>query len=494
MGAFLSSLRRRNVLPYVSLLVAALWIYNRRRQFRRLALERIVSVPSASSSHNNNPFEPLIHWAKGNMGGGQFESINMLITHKGKTVFRCILGEHSDLGQTPPIFRIFSMTKSIVAVTALIFVDRGLLSLDEPIAKWLPEYKDMKVYDDNKSDNYSKVDDNDDKSSNTSNQDEMKTVPCQTPITLRHLLTHTSGLSYGFSLEHPVDKLYKSKAGIKTITGMFYDQTWHRKIADLPLCFQPGSKFLYSAAYDVLGTLLCKVYNAKKSPSLPTTSTQEEENRRCFDLEDILQKEIFTPLGMKDTSFYVPTSETHRVVTMKKLARETGFKLTECLPKTLQRGLYGQKPPFLSGGGGLFSTIDDYSRFTLALLQNRLGEASSNKQLLSPELHAMATQVNQLPNGTDLPSYHATSAGRENKRLEGQGHNLIGSMVIDSKRCLSRSSCNGDYGWSGIAGTHYVISPSRESTLVFMTQSFPSYSLPAREQFTYLASKCLKKL
>jgi CubicO group peptidase (beta-lactamase class C family) len=371
----------------------------------------------------------------------------VLVTHGDKEVAYINVGM-ADVAKKLPIsrdtiFRIYSMTKPITCVAALILVDRGIISLDDPIEKWLPMFrKQMQVY---------------------VSGDAMApvTVPAQRSITVRDLMMHTSGFTYAFFGTHPCDKILASH--FKEDAVNWLRNTPISKIcealANSPLCFEPGTKWQYGLSTDVLGHLI--------------------ECAAGVSFQDFLQQEIFDKLGMVDTGFFVPEAKLPRLAECYDLrGPNNGFVRSSAI----ERGR-SELPAFISGGGGLVSTIDDYLKFAKCLLNN--GELNGIRILQEDTCKLM--YQNHLPDNKDLVSM-AFSEGFSETVGEGMGFGLGVSVVIDPVRGRgSVLSSVGEFGWGGAASTWVQIDPVRRIVVVFMTQAIPSAILPIRSHLRWLA-------
>ena len=222
--------------------------------------------------------------------------------------------------QADAIFRIYSMTKPLTVTAVLMLLEEGHLLLEDPVANWLPDFAYVKVFV-------------------RASGDGIETADLARPITIRHLLTHSAGLSYGFETGHPVDRLYQQ-------ADLFAAESLEeavRRLCQLPLVGQPGARFWYSVAHDVLGHLI--------------------EVISGHPLDVFFQERIFDPLGMVDTGFQVRSGDLDRLVTM--YAPRAGGGLQRAEGPEVDRTA---RPRLLSGGGGLLSTAADYLNFAQMLL------------------------------------------------------------------------------------------------------------------------------
>ncbi|OZM80472.1 serine hydrolase [Pseudonocardia sp. MH-G8] len=338
------------------------------------------------------------------------------------------------------MWRIYSMTKPITSVAALMLYERGAFELTDPVSRFIPEFADARVYAAGSAANPS-------------------TVPAVEPVRIWHLLTHTAGLTYGWHHAHAVDEVYRAK-GFEFGTPRGMDlagacAAW----AGLPLMFQPGSEWNYSVATDVLGRVV-EVASGKS-------------------LDAFLSDEVFGPLGMDDTAFWARPENLDRLAALYVVNPAGGL---------LRNGAMGdaatREPSFLSGGGGLISTAADYHRFTQMLAR---GGELDGARLLGPHTVAYMTR-NHLPGGADLETFgrplHAESTFR------GVGFGLGVSVVTDAAAGKSVTH-DGEFAWGGLASTAFYVDPVAEVTAMFFTQLMPSSAYPIRPQLRSLVNQAL---
>lgn len=333
---------------------------------------------------------------------------------------------HRDLAAGLPVeadtlWRIYSMTKPVTAVAALLLVEEGRLSLDDPIADYLPEFAEPRVYVDGSGDT-------------------LTTRPADGPIRVRHLMTHTAGLTFAFYHSHPVDALY-SEAGLESsvLPGSTLAETV-AVYAGLPLQFEPGTQWNYSVASNVLGRVI-EVVSGR-------------------DLDAFFAERVFEPLGMPDAGFWVTGQQADR---LSELYGEKDDGTIEPVPGLPLKG----RPRLLSGSGGMAASAYDVHRF--AELLRRRGELDGVR-LLSPETVALMTS-NHLPGGADLRAF-GTKPAHDEPGNDGVGFGLGVSVVIDPARTAAPTSL-GAYGWSGAASTTFWVDPRRDLTVQFFTQVRP---------------------
>ncbi len=403
------------------------------------------------------------------MTSNRLPGLSAMVHRRGQNAYFNCTGQMDREADKPvaedTIFRIYSMTKPITAVAAMICYEDGQFQLDDPIAKFLPEFAEMRVWDGN----------------HNSPNGELNTVPAEGYITVRHLLTHTAGFSYEFMQAGPVEAYYRKHkitfnpsrqteggADLAAITS---------RLAIAPLVRQPGSGWGYSVSIDVLGRLI-EVWSGQS-------------------LDRYFDERIFQPLGMTDTAFHVAGVELDRFAACYEPSEGGGLGRLNSTDAVIRKsdgiGLklsdapvgsrYTQMPETLSGGGGLTGTIGDYGRFCQMLLQK--GELDGQRILGRKTVEFMA--VNHLPGNQDMagmgqPIWSESSA-------EGIGYGLGMAVVIDAPTTqLIRS--NGEYFWGGAASTAFWIDPAEEMFVVFMTQLTPSSFYPIRSELrvaTYLA-------
>ena len=349
--------------------------------------------------------------------------------------------------ETDTLWRIYSMTKPVTSVAAMMLYEEGAFELHDPVSRFIPSFADVRVF----------VGGSDIKP---------MTVPATEPVRIWHLLTHTSGLTYGFHRAHPVDARYR-EAG--------FDLTWPRgldlaaicdALAAQPLLFQPGAEWNYSVATDVLGRVV-EVASGQR-------------------LDDFFAERIFGPLGMADTAFWVGEADRDRLASLytpspdqaKGPLRVDGI------------GRVTDHPPrLLSGGGGLISTAADYNRFT-AMLLDRPGSPGGEldgARLLGRRTVAYMTR-NHLPGGADMESYGRPLNAEAPFR--GVGFGLGFAVVIDAAAGKTLGS-EGEYNWGGMASTAFWVDPAEELTVGFFTQLMPSSTYRIRPQLRQLVYQAL---
>jgi CubicO group peptidase (beta-lactamase class C family) len=318
------------------------------------------------------------------------------------------------------MFRIASMTKPVTVAAAMTLVDEGKLALRDPITRWLPEFADMRVLDD------------------PSGPLE-RTHPAQRAILVEDLLTHTSGLAYGFSVTGPISRAY-----VRLPFGQGPD-AWLAALAALPLVHQPGERLTYSHAIDVLGVLVSRI------------------ERKPF--HQVLDERILQPLGLHDTGFFVPAEKRSRVATMYRLDDDDRLQHDAMWPP------YLSLPAFPNAGGGLWSTADDYLRFVHMLL--REGTLDGVRVLSAESARAMRTD-------------RLTAEQKRHPFLGspfwiGRGFGLNLSVVTDPAKSapLFGPGGVGTFSWPGAYGTWWQADPSADLILLYLVQNLPTLSSDA---------------
>jgi CubicO group peptidase (beta-lactamase class C family) len=334
------------------------------------------------------------------------------------------------------IFRIYSMTKPVTSVALMALFEEGHFQLDDPVERWIPSWKDLRVYV-------------------AGNHPLFMTRPCERPVTVRDLLTHTSGLTYGFMERTNVDRAYR-KLGIGTFGkshgGDLADMV--ELLAQVPLEFSPGTAWNYSVATDVCGHLV------------------ERMSGERFD--QFLRERIFDPLGMEDTAFFVPEAKAPRLAAAYDRDPRKQLRLID----DPRASAFLREPRFLGGGGGLVSTGHDYLRFCRMLLGG--GELEGARILSRKTIELMTS--NHLPGGRDLTQ---VSIGMFSEvQQAGMGFGLGFSVMMDPVRAGGGSA--GTYAWGGAASTIFWIDPAEDLIVVFMTQLFPSRTFDFRGQLRSL--------
>jgi CubicO group peptidase (beta-lactamase class C family) len=343
--------------------------------------------------------------------------------------FGCADRERNEPMRDDTIFRIYSMTKPITSVALMTLYEQGHFQLNDPVSRFLPSWKDQKVWV-------------------SGDGDEMQLKAPDQPMTFRHVLSHTGGLTYGAG-NHPVDKVYQ-KLGVNRdrseSLGSFVE-----KLAKVPLRYEPGTRWMYSLSTDVCGALV------------------EAISRMPFDR--YLRLNVFEPLGMVDTAFHVPPEKQARFAANYQREPDKTLRLIDDPQGASQ---YLRKPLFFSGGGGLVSTTADYLRFCEML--RRGGELDGKRILGSRTIDLM--RKNHLAGGKDLASM-ALGAFSETA-YEGVGFGLGFASTLGEVEAGTLGA--GDYYWGGAASTIFWVDPKEDLEVIFMTQLMPSATFNFRGQ------------
>lgn len=333
------------------------------------------------------------------------------------------------------VFRIYSMTKPITSVALMSLYEQGHFQLDDAVARFFPEWRNHQVWI-------------------SGDGESMVTEPARRPVSMRDVLSHTSGLTYGGGLpgvgvQHPVDHEYR-KRNIRSAAVSSTLPEFMAQLAQVPLRYQPGTAWMYSLATDVCGALVERI------SGMP--------------FEQYLQQTIFDPLGMTDTAFQVPEGKADRFAANYARMPDKTTKLFDD-PETSS---YLRPPTFVSGGGGLTGTTADYLRFCEML---RCGGELGGHRVLGPRTLDMMTR-NHLPGGQDLAGVALDSFSETDN--SGIGFGLGFAMTID--QIASGGLSRDDYYWGGAASTIFWVDPVEELSVVFMTQLMPSGSFDFRGQ------------
>ena len=334
------------------------------------------------------------------------------------------------------VWRIYSMTKPITSVGLMMLYEEGRFQLDDPVHRFIPSWQNLRVFV-------------------GGNYPTFKTAPVERPMTIRDLLSHTSGLTYGFMERTNVDAAYR-KLGVADQTRSGYTlQDMVDTLAELPLEFSPGTRWNYSVATDVIGHLI-EVISGQR-------------------LDAYLRARILEPLGMRDTGFVLEDEQAARFAANYERQGDGSLKMIDNPEQSSYRKL-----SFLSGGGGLLSTAPDYFRFT-SMLQNT-GELDGVRLLGRKTVELMT--MNHLPGGQDLTDLAQAGMFTETA-YAGVGFGLGFSVQQSPARAQILGSA-GEFAWGGAASTAFWIDPAEDLIVIFMTQLMPSSSYPLRRELRVL--------
>ena len=345
--------------------------------------------------------------------------LSMVIARHGKIAYRDLVGALRPGGPQmtdDAIFRIYSMTKPIVSVAAMMLVEEGRLLITDPVSKYIPAFANLKV--------------------GVVNGDKLDLAPLKRPVTVQDLMRHTSGLTYGFTGVSPVQKLVKA-ANVVNANRTLAENV--EAMAALPLMHQPGEVWEYSVSTDVLGRVVEVVEGAS--------------------LGEVLHERLFRPLDMVDTAFYTPPNKVAR--------RADPFSFDFMTAAGVDAHDSTAPPKFASGGGGLMSTLADYTRFAAML---SFGGAIDGVRILGPQTLAF------------MASDHLHSGVRKDHYLLWPGHGFgLGFAVRTDPGRAPTAGSVGEYFWGGMMGTAFWVSPRDSLFAVLMVQT-PEY----REYFRVL--------
>ena len=376
----------------------------------------------------------------GYVDAGKLPGVLCLVSRGGEEAFFHAYGlrdvERGHAMERDTVVRFYSMTKPIASVALMMLYEEGRFQLDDPVSSAIPAWRDLAVFDRGDAERYA-------------------VKPPEAPLTIKHLLTHTSGFTYGFAGEHPVDALYRKANLTDGTLGQMVE-----RLAALPLKFSPGTRWNYGVSTDVCGHLV--------------------EHFSGMALDRFVAERIAAPLGMRDSGFAVPAEAADRFAACYQHKAPGSYQLQDD-PETSR---YLSAPTFLSGGGGMVGTIDDYHRFARMLLNK--GELDGARLLGRKTVDYMA--ANHLPGGRDLaamgqPVFSETP-------YEGIGFGL-GFSVVVSPTAANVLDSVGEFAWGGAASTYFWVDPVEEVIAVFLTQLLPSSTYPIRRELKTLVYQAL---
>ena len=362
---------------------------------------------------------------------GRLPGAQLLVARRGEVVHRATLGR-MDVERDRPLrddalWRIYSMTKPITSVALMMLWEEGRFTLNDPVHRFIPAWRDLRVWE-------------------AGRGELMRTRPARQPMTMRHILSHTAGLTYGSALlapgqqAHPVEEAYAA-LDIGTRSGDTLEAMVD-KLARVPLRFDPGSAWQYSLATDVCGHLV-QVISGQP-------------------FETFVHERILAPLGMTDTGFHVPADKLDRLTTCYRYdARRLMVPVD-----TPERSAFAQPPVLPSGGGGLVGTLADYHRFCELL---RRGGELDGVRLLGPRTLALM-RANHLPGGRDLVAL--AQDGFSETANAGIGFGLGFATTLCSVAAGVPGA--GDFFWGGMASTIFWVDPHEDLAAILMTQLIPS--------------------
>jgi CubicO group peptidase (beta-lactamase class C family) len=321
--------------------------------------------------------------------------------------------------QPGTIYRIYSMTKPITGVALMQLYEQGKFSLDDSVTKFIPEFENLKLLGGENEDGTPIL------------------VDLERPATMRELMSHTAGFAYGLGGGDYANNQFREQEVLRAPDL----HTFIDKVAGIPLLYQPGEKWYYSAAVDIQGYLVEKLSG--------------------MSFGEYLDANVFTPLNMDDTGFYVPEADYDRLADVTIYYEQAG-KFVPVYTENIQ--FRKSTVPFESGGGGLVSTIDDYARFSQMMLN---GGSLSGQRILKPETVALMTQ-NHLPEGIGI-GFDGTNANL----LAGEPHKFgLDFGIITDPIAMKSLAGTGTYYWGGAAGTWFWIDPENDLFFIGMIQRF----------------------
>lgn len=357
---------------------------------------------------------------QGVVDAGDLSGFVTLVWRGGDVVQMDAIGRRDIEGDRPmtrdTIFRIASMTKPITSVAALMLLEEGRLKLDDPITRWAPEFADMQVL-------------------KAADGPLDQTVAAERDITIEDLMTHRAGLAYGFTSMGPIAQAHEKALGPALGTPLTPDE-WMKRLGELPLSYQPGARFHYSHATDVLGFIVARIEGKP--------------------LDQVLQDRVFGPLGMTDTAFHVPPEKLDRAAKLYRINPETDSMEEVAFP------YYPAPPVFAAGGGGLVSTADDYLKFARAMLGK--GEVDGVRLLKTQTVEMMTadrlTEAQKAIPFMGIPFWL------------GQGFGLGVSVITDPvKQAWMGAGNAGAFGWPGAFGTWWQADPQADMVLIYLIQN-----------------------
>jgi CubicO group peptidase (beta-lactamase class C family) len=377
------------------------------------------------------------------VGPGRLPCAQFVLAREGEVVHQTILGQQDPERSVPlaedSVFRIYSMTKPITSVVLMQLVEEGLIALDDPVHRHIPEWKDLGVF--------------------SAGTGPYLTTPPARPMQVVDLLRHTAGLTYGFQNRSNVDAAYR-KLKLEAMHGDHDLEAMIQMMAKLPLEFSPGEAWNYSVATDVCGYLIQKLSGKP--------------------LDQVFQERIFDPLKMVDTGFSVRDDQRARFTACYDAAPGGKLKLQD----DPEKSPYLAPPSLLAGGGGLVGTAADYLRFANMLVNG--GELDGARILAPKTIELMAS--NHLPGGKDLTELSRSLFSESTNA--GVGFGLGFAVVFDPPQTLIPCSL-GEFYWGGAASTAFWVDPLEQVTAVFMTQLLPSSTYALRRELRTLVYAAL---
>jgi CubicO group peptidase (beta-lactamase class C family) len=406
-------------------------------------MSQIVETKPEQVGLSSERLARLRPWMEKLVADNKLPGVLTVVARRGRAAYAECVGYRDVAAKAPvtedTLYRIYSMTKPITSTAIMMLYEEGRFQLDDPISRYLPMFKDVRVYGGGTADRYD-------------------TVPAKSPITFKQLLTHTSGLTYGFT-GSPVSAIYQAnKFDFQTEEASLWQMM--ERLAKLPLLAQPGTEWNYSVSTDVLGALV--------------------ETISGMGFDRFLKTRILDPLGMKDTGFTVREDQRARFAANYQKEDGGGMKLIEGPGNSR----YYNPKPLCSGGGGLVSTAGDYLRFCKMIAGK--GELDGVRVLGRKTVEFM--RINHLQSGGDLASMGMPRFSEST--MTGIGFGLGFAVVIDPAKAELLCS-PGEHYWGGAASTAFWIDPQEDVIAILMTQLMPSSSYPIRRELRTLVNQAI---
>ncbi|MEH6544930.1 MAG: serine hydrolase domain-containing protein [Sneathiella sp.] len=401
-----------------------------------------VTQKPESVGFSSNRLEAITDWMNRYVDGGKLAGASALIARRGQIVYSRNVG-FADIDNNIPwnentISRFYSMTKPVTSVALMMLFEKGLCHLDDPVEWFIPAFKNMRVLRPNA-------------------QTIEDTEPATVKPTLRHLLTHMSGLTYDFNGGILGEAYAAIKMDFGPRRGSLESQV--DKLAELPLQFTPGARWNYGVSTDVVGRLVEVISGS--------------------DLRSFLTDHILGPLKMTDTAFDVSDEKIDRFASLYGRGPDGKIKLLDAASKSVFRA---GRTECYSGGGGLMSTAGDYFKFAEMIRQRG---AYNGERLLGSRTVDYMTQNHLVGDLAEngQPVFSEIS-------FEGVGFGLGGWVMLDPPKSQMMGSV-GDFGWGGMASTVFWVDPVEDMTVLFLTQLAPSSQYPLRKELRTLVHQAL---
>ncbi len=386
--------------------------------------------------------ENITAWMHRYIDGGNLPGAQTLVARGGEVIYSKWAGladvDTKQAWESDTIARFYSMSKPVTSFALMTLYEQGLFHLDDPVEKFIPAFKNMRVL----RENAASITD---------------TEPCKNKPTIHHLLTHCSGLTYDFNLGVLEDLYTQEKMHFGPRLGSLEEEV--NRLGEMPLKFEPGSRWNYGVSTDVVGRLV-EIISGKS-------------------LDVFLKETIFEPLGMNETTFDISAEKSHKFASSYTPDKTGNLKLVE----NAERSIYKEGAVnCFSGGGGLLSTVNDYHKFAnMIRLRGRSGEI----QLLGSRTVDYITR-NHMPG--DLASMGQPVFSEVS--FSGVGFGLGGWVMLDPTKAQMMGS-PGDFGWGGMASTVFWVDPLEDLVVIFATQLLPSSYYPLRKELRALVYQAI---